>query len=197
MIFYCVFRYFWISRLFDFPTLQDGPRGRQERPKTAREAPKTAPRRLWRAPRQPKRRPRGPERAPRRPQEGPTRAAKNSKIQFPAPRRFQEAPKGPKRPQEASKRPQGGPQEAPKRPQEAPKRLPKRPQNCCPEVPERRTTRSQRTLKRPLRHNPGTVAEWAEGPRRLPEPIQRLPRRPARPPISSTKAQLAPKGPHR
>ena len=39
----------------------------------------------------------------------------------------------------------------------------KTPQNCFQEAPERPTTRSQRTLKSPLTHSPGTVAGWAEG----------------------------------
>ena len=113
---------------------------------------------------------RRPERPPRRPQEGP------------------------KTPQEAFKRPQGGPQEPPKRPQEAPKRLPTRLQNCCPEAPERRTTRSQRTLRRPLSHNPGTVAGWGEGPRRLPEVTPRLRRSPARPSIRPQEGSTGPEG---
>ena len=64
------FESFWGSRVFGFPTLQDGPRGPQDRPKTAQEAPKTAPRRPKMAPRRPKRPPRRPKRPRRRLQEG-------------------------------------------------------------------------------------------------------------------------------
>ena len=53
LIFHCVFRCFLPSRLFGFTTLQDGPRGPEDRPKTAQEAPKTASRRPQTASRRP------------------------------------------------------------------------------------------------------------------------------------------------
>ena len=129
----------------------------------------------------------GPDKAPRGAQEGDQ---KFKHVIF-SPER---APEGPKRAPRGPKRPPRGPQQAPKRLQEAPKLSPKRLQNCCPEAPERRTTRSQRTLRRPLSHNQGTVAGWGEGPRRLPEAIQRLPRSPATPSISPQESPTGPEG---
>ena len=93
-----VFACFLDSRLFGFPTLQDGPSGPQDRPK---KPPK-------RAPRRPKSRPRRPKRVPRRPQEGPKRGNANRQFERSAPRGPQEAPRGP--------------QEAPRGPQEYPRR---------------------------------------------------------------------------
>ena len=43
LIFLSVFERFWHSRRFGFPTLQNGPRGPQDRPKIAQEASKMAP----------------------------------------------------------------------------------------------------------------------------------------------------------
>ena len=100
---------------------------------------------------------------PREPQDGPKRGPRggprieNSSLPpREGPRRPQE---GPKKPQEAPKIPPKGPQE----PQRGPKAAPKRLQNLLQKAPERPTTRSHRTLKRPLTHHPGTVAGWAEG----------------------------------
>ena len=45
LISHCVLQWFFPSRLFGFPTLQDDPRGPQDRPKTAQEASKRAPKR--------------------------------------------------------------------------------------------------------------------------------------------------------
>ena len=53
LIFHCVFQCFLHFRLFGFPTLQNGPRGPEDRPKTAQEAPKTASRRPQTASRRP------------------------------------------------------------------------------------------------------------------------------------------------
>ena len=66
--------------------------------------------------------------------------------------------RGPRPPLEAPKRPPRGPKDAPRGPTTAPKKL----QNCFQDAPERPTTRSQRRLKRPLTHCPGTVAGGAE-----------------------------------
>ena len=69
LIFIMVFESFWHSRLFGFPTLQDGPRGPQDRPKMPQ---LRAPRRPQDSPRGAQDGPRGPP--PRQPQEPPKTA---------------------------------------------------------------------------------------------------------------------------
>ena len=77
-----------------------------------------------------------PKRPPRGPKEVPKRP----------PRGFKTAPKTP----------QNCLQDAPKPPSRGPKRL----QNCFQEAPQRLPKRPQQASKRPLTHNPSTVAGW-------------------------------------
>ena len=123
---------------------QDGPRGPQDGPKTAQEASKTAQE--------------APKTAPRGgPDAGPARKFRALGHRTP--------PGRPRRSQEAPNRPPRGPKRPPRVPKEAlrgPKTAPKRLQTCFEEATERRTTRSQRTLQRPLAHN---QARWRDRPK--------------------------------
>ena len=98
----------------EFPTLQDGRRGPQDRPKTAQEAPKRVPRRPKRASRRPNRRTRQPNRAPILPQKGHKKGTANLISELLAQRGVQETPSCahelPKRPQDGPK----GRQDAPR-----------------------------------------------------------------------------------
>ena len=88
--------------------------------------------------------------APRRPQGGPRRPKDGPKT----------AQDGPKTPPRRPKTPPRRPQDAPKTPQDAPKRP--QPRICFQEGPERPATTSQRTSKRLITRNTGTVTRWAE-----------------------------------
>ena len=93
--FHWFLRCFLSSHFFGFPTLQDSPRGSQNRSKTAQEASKTAPRR-------PKRLPKASQDGPRWPQDGPGAAQDGPRR---APTGLQDCLSEPSGPQEGPARP--------------------------------------------------------------------------------------------